>query len=328
MSPAGSSNAQPADLYGATPSLADVRGLLGDVNWWPGPPSFGVRPLDVASMPFSEKFSITQPFVHFGSAETFVVELSMWSATSSASSRMTTVQSAFGTSVTGPKVGDQVLYYGSQTSGAAPYSTLTFVRVGQMVATISLSLKDGFPKVAQLGRIAARVASRLKDVISGKLHSSPLSSSDTQALPPADLDITQIGAARISVEAAMVMLGVSSIDALAQTLRAQGIDDVLFGDYALNNDTHMEVRASLFAFLTAKDATDWLNLFRGTYAVDQDGIAAFYDQAHGRYMFLFASGLRGALIICRSTSSSEAASRACEAPLSRVIAAWKLSLGA
>ncbi len=328
MSQAGSSNAQPADLYGAAPSLADVRELLGDVNWWPGPPSFGVRPLDVASMPFSEKFSITQPFVHFGSAETFVVELSMWSATSTASSRMTTVQSAFGTSVTGPKVGDQVLYYGSQTSGAAPYSTLTVVRVGQMVATISLNLKDGFPKVAQLGRIAARVASRLKDVISGKLHSSPLSSSDTQALPPADLDITPIGAARISVEAAMVMLSVSSIDALAQTLRAQGVDDVLFGDYALNNDTHMEVRASLFSFLTGKDAMDWLNLFRGTYAVDQNGIAAFYDQAHGRYMFLFASGSRGALIICRSTSSSEAASRACEAPLSRVIAAWKLSLGA
>ncbi len=328
MSSTGSTNAQPPDLYTAAPSLADVRGLLGDLNWWPGPPSFGVRPLDVASMPFAERFSITQPFVHIGSAETFVVELAMWTATSSASSRMTSVQSALGTSVSGPKVGDQALYYGSQGAGAAPYNTLTFVRVGQIVVTISLSLKDGFPKVAQLGKIAAKVVSRLKDVISGKLRGSPLSSSDSASLPPADLDVTQIGAARISVEAALVMLDASSIDAIAQTLRGQGVSDVLFGDYALNNDTHMEVRAGLFNFLTAKDATDWLTLLRGTFAVDQDGIAAFYDPAHGRYMFLFASGMRGALLICRSTSSSEAASRACEAPLSRVTAAWKLSLGA
>jgi hypothetical protein len=45
-------------------------------------------------------------------------------------------------------------------------------------------------------------------------------------------------------------------------------------------------------------------------------------------MFPFAAGEKGAMLICQSTSNTEAASRACEAPLSRVTAAWKLSLGA
>jgi hypothetical protein len=56
----GSTNAKPPDLYAALPSLSDVRALLGDNSCWPGPPSFGVRPLDIATMPPAETFSITQ----------------------------------------------------------------------------------------------------------------------------------------------------------------------------------------------------------------------------------------------------------------------------
>jgi len=276
----------------------------------------------------NQKFSVAQPFVHVGSAEMFAVDFEEWSSTSAASSHMSSVLTALGTSaLTSPKVGDQAIYYGTQASGAAPYQTGTFIRVGQVVAVIGLDLKDAFPTVSKLAKIATKIVSRLKDVTSGKLRANPLSASDAAVLPAANLDITQLGAAKISVEAAMVMIDAPSIDTLAQTLRSLGVNDVVFGDYALDSDTHMEVRASVFTFTAAKDATDWLNLVRGSFAVDSSGIAAFYDPAHGQYMFLFAAGTKGALLICRSTAGTEAASRACEAPLSRVVTAWKLNLG-
>jgi hypothetical protein len=325
--PSGSISAQPPDLYAAMPSLSDVRTLLGDDSWWPGPPSFGVRPLDVASMATAEKFSVTQPFIHVGSAEMFQVDFTLWNATSASKTYMTTIQNALGTTPSGPSVGDQTIYYGSQSSGGAPFSTVTLVRVGQIVAAISWSLKDAFPQTSRLGKVAAKVVSKLKDVIAGKLHGSVASASDSAVLPPANLDITQVGQARISVEASMVMINVAAPDQIALTLRGLGVNDVVFGDYALNSDTRMEVRATVFAFSSAKNATDWLNLLRGTYPLDQNGIASFYDDSREIYMFLFAAGTRGALLICRSTASSEAASRACEAPLSRVIATWKIALG-
>jgi hypothetical protein len=318
-------NAQPQDLYTAMPNLSDVRSLLGDFNWWPGPPSFGVRPLDMASMPFNQKFSVSQPFIHVGTSETFEVDFELWSSTSAASSHMSSVQSALGTSaITSPKVGDQTIYYGSQGSGAAPFQTVALVRLGPIVTVILLNLKDAFPKVSQLGKIAGRVVSRLKDLNSGKLHGSSLAAPDAAVLPAADLDITLLGSARISVEAALVMIEAPAIDALAQTLRGAGVNDVVYGDYALNKDTRMEVRASVLSFLNSKDANDWVTLLRGGYPADQPG---FFDAAHGWYMFPFAAGTKGALLICRSTAASEAASRACEAPLSQVTGAWKLSLG-
>jgi hypothetical protein len=329
LSSPGSVNAQPPDLYAAMPSLADVRALLGDEQWWPGPPSFGVRPLDVSSMPFNEKFSVSQSYVHVGSAETFGIDYEMWNDATIAKSHMSSVQTALGSSAitSGPKVGDQAIYYGTQGSGAAPYQTVSIVRVGQFVAVIGLNLKGSFPKLAQLGKNATKVVSGLKDLTSGKLRGSPLSAADATVLPAPDLDISLLGAARISVESAVVMIQAPSIDLLAQTLRGQGVNDVVFGDYALNNDTRMEVRASVYAFLTEQDASDWLTLLRGSNQIDQAGIAAFYDAEHGEYRFLFASGTKGALLICRSTADQEAASRSCEAPVSRVIDAWKLTLG-
>src|SRR6202171_3974759 len=181
---AAGSHARPLDLYGATPRLADVRALLGDSNWWPGPPSFGVRPLDSATMPFNERFHVITRFAHLGTAETLEIEYTLWDSTSSATTQMTNIQSSLGTSVTGAKVGDQALYYGSQNSSAAPFGTATFVRQGQIVTSISLNLKDAFPSVALLGRIATKVSARLKDVLSGKLHVSPLPATDTLLLPP------------------------------------------------------------------------------------------------------------------------------------------------
>lgn len=323
----GSISAQPPDLFAAMPSLSDVRTLLGDDNWWPGPPSFGVRPLDVASMASAEKFSVSQPFIHVGSAEMFQVDFTLWNAAAAAKTYMTNIQTALGTTPSGPTVGDQTIYYGSQGSGGAPFSTVTLVRVGQIVAAISWSLNDAFPQTSRLGKVATKVVSKLRNVIAGKLHGTAASASDSAVLPPANLDITQVGQTRISVEASMVMINVAAPDTIALTLRGLGVNDVVFGDYALNSDTRMEVRATVFTFSSAKNASDWLNLLRGTYPLDQSGIASFYDDSRGIYMFLFAEGTRGALLICRSTASGEAASRACEAPLSRVIATWKIALG-
>jgi hypothetical protein len=320
------SNAQPMDLYGANPSLADVRSLLGDINWWPGPPSFGVRPLDSASMSFREKFHVVTRFSHIGTAETLDIEYALWDSTSSATTQMTNAQAAFGTSVTGPKVGDQVLYYGSQTSGAAPYGTVTFVRVGQVVTTITLNLKDGFPGVAKLGKIASTVTSRLKDVLSGKVHVSPLPVSDESLLPPRGPDITLLGSLTLPVEAVVVMLGFASPEVLANVLHGTGIDNIVFADYVLDNDTHMEVRAGLFNFVTSQEATTWVDELRGSYNLDQNGIATFYDVGSGQYFSLFATGTKAAILVCRSTSEVEAASRSCESPLSRVGPAWQLSL--
>ena len=277
-------------------------------------------------MSFREKFHVVTRFSHIGTAETLDIEYALWDSTSSATTQMTNAQGAFGTSVTGPKVGDQVLYYGSQTSGAAPYGTVTFVRVGQVVTTITLNLKDGFPAVAKLGKIASTVTSRLKDVLSGKVHVSPLPVSDESLLPPRGPDITLLGSLTLPVEAVVVMLGFASPEVLANVLHGTGIDNIVFGDYVLDNDTHMEVRAGLFNFVTSQEATTWVDELRGSYNLDQNGIATFYDVGSGQYFSLFATGTKAAILVCRSTSEVEAASRSCESPLSRVGPAWQLSL--
>jgi hypothetical protein len=321
-----STTAKPMDFYGATPSLSDVRTLLGDNNWWPGPPSFGVRPLDSSSMPFNEKFHVLTRFAHIGTAESFEIQYTLWDTTASATTQMTNAQSAFGTSATGSKVGDQVLYYGSMTSGAAPYVTETFVRIGATTTTIVLGLKDGFPSVAKLGRIASKVTSRLKDVLAGKVHVSPLPTNDASMLPPPGPDLTLLGSANLPVEVFVVMTGTASPDALAGILHASGVDSIVFGDYALDNDTHMEVRAGLFNFTSAQEASAWVDALRGGTSLDQNGIAMFYDNGSGQYFSLLTAGSKAGILVCRSTSAVEAASRACESPLSRVAPAWQLSL--
>lgn|ERR1700694_2514501 len=323
---AAGSNTTPSDFYGANPTLADVRSLLGDSNWWPGPPSFGVRPLDSATMPFNERFHVITRFAHLGTAESMDIEYTLWDTTSSATTQMTNIQSALGTSASGAKVGDQVLYYGSQSAGAAPYGTETFVRIGSVITTILLTLKDGFPTVTKLGKIATKVTSRLKDVLSGKVHVSPLPASDVLLLPPKGPDLTLLGSLVLPIEAVVVMLGFESPEALARILHTSGADSIVFGDYALDNDTHMEVRAGLFNFITTQDAATWVDELRGSSPFDPNGIATFYEPGSGQYFSLFTSGSKAAIFVCRATSAVEAASRACEAPLARLGPAWLLSL--
>jgi hypothetical protein len=278
-------------------------------------------------MSYKEKFHVVTRFVHIGTAETFDVLFTVWDSSSSATTTMTNVVSAFGTSVNGPKVGDQALYYGSRGTGAAPFATFTFVRIGQTVTTISLSLKDDFPKVAQLGRIASKVTSKLKDVLAGKARVTPLPAADVSALPPPGPDMTLLASVRLPIEAVVVMLGFASPEALAGILRATGVDSIVFGDYVLNNDTHMEVRAGLFNFVSARDAATWMEALQGSHRADLSGIATFYDDSTGQYFSLVAAGTKSAILVCRSTSSGESASRACELPLSRVAPAWQVTLG-
>ncbi len=233
---------------------------------------------------------------------------------------------AFGTSTTGAKVGDQALYYGSKTSGAAPFSTVTFIRTGQVVTNITMNLKDALPSVALLGRIATRVTSRLKDVLSGKVHASPLPANDELLLPPKGPDLTLLGESVLPIEAVVVMLGFESPEALARILHTSGVDSIVFGDYALDVDTHMEVRAGVFNFTIAQDAATWVDELRATHPLDQNGIATFYNDGSGEYFSLFSVGSKAAILVCRSTSDAEAASRACELPLSRIGPAWMLSV--
>jgi hypothetical protein len=300
--------------------------MLGDSMWWPGPPLFGVRPLDAASMPMTERFHVTRRWSHIGTAETFDVGFTQWSSTSTATTQMNTLKSNLGTSANGAKAGDQVLYYGLQGNGAAPYQTVTFVRVGAVVATITWALKDGFPKLDQLGKIANRVVARLKNAQSGKVRTSPLSTADAAKLPPKGPDLTLLGGVKLPVESIVVMLNFAAPETLSGLLRTAGADSVVFGDYVLDTDTHMEVRAAVMDFTTSQYATDWIDALRGSAMVDSNGIASFFDNSSGQYFSLFTAGPRGAMMVCRSTADGEAASRACESPLARVAPAWQASL--
>jgi hypothetical protein len=321
-----STSTKPLDLYAAEPSLADVKAMLGDDNWWPGPPSFGVRPLDSASMPMSQRFRVTQRFAHIGTSETFDVAFTQWSSTATATTQMKDIKTGLGQSASGAKVGDDVLYYGLQGTGAAPYQTATFVRVGAVVTLISWSRKDGLPKLDQLGKIATKVVARLKNVLSGKLHATPLSTAAAAKLPPKGPDITLLGAAMVPVESVIVMLNFAAPELLSRLLRNAGADSVVFGDYVLDNDTHMEVRAGVLDFVTSTVANEWIDALRGTSVPDAAGIATFYDHSTGQYFSLFTVGTKGAMLVCRSTNDGESASRSCETPLARVAPAWQLSL--
>jgi hypothetical protein len=321
-----STTTKPMDLYAAEPTPADVKSMLGDDNWWPGPPSFGVRPLDSSSTPMSQRFRVTQRFTHIGTSETFDVAFGQWSSTSTATTQMNDIKTALGTSANGAKVGDDVLYYGLQGSGAAPYQTATFVRVGSVVAIITWSRKDGLPKVDQLGKIATRVVARLKNALSGKIRATSLSADDAAKLPPKGPDITLLGAAKVPIESVVVMLNSSAPQMVSGLLRNAGADSIVFGDYVLDNDTHMELRASVLDFTTSQVATEWIDALRGNAVPDASGIAQFYDHATGQYFGLFTVGNRGAILVCRSTNDGEAASRSCESPMSRVAPAWQLSL--
>ncbi|HYR49836.1 MAG TPA: hypothetical protein VES90_06620 [Candidatus Eisenbacteria bacterium] len=320
--------AKPADIYAGSIMLADLTAVVGDsANWWPGPPTFGVRPLDTANMPPQVRSETMVRFSHVGTAESVLTLYRVWDTTALATAVMSSYETALGTSLTGAKAGDQVLYYQQQLQyGAAPYATLAYIRVGQTIIQIGWTRTDSYGSASQLGKIAVKIASRLKQVTAGKVHATPPSTTDTAMLPPAGPYLTLLGSTRLPIEAAVVMVHSASPGSMAAGLRDAGLKTFVFGDYTLDNDTHMEVRAGILEFQSVAAASAWLDEVRGTNQMTSDGFAAYFDDLTGQYFLLFLAGTKAAVYICRSVAEGESASRSCEAPIAPVGAAWKSSL--
>ena len=319
---------QPADIWAGALSQNDVRTLLGDPNWWAGPPSFQVSPLDAATTPLAERFAITQDFLHVGTAEEFATRYTVYDTVSSATSRMTDLKNAFTGALTSPRAGDDVLYLPEAGGGGAPYAARTYVRVSQVVVTIIWTRKDPNITLAQLAKNAGKVADGVKKVLAGKVHGS-FKKVNAAELPPPGRDITLLGATRLPIQAWVVMTGAALMDTLLTDSQRNGVTDFTFGDYALNNDTHMEVQTALLKFPNLEVASSWASLF--VSKPDPDGIDATYvktggSPAAGEYHYYFVEGLYGAMLICKPSLGGEAASRECEDPLGLTAIAWKAAL--
>ena len=320
-------NSKPADVYSIMPTQKDVQSLFGDANWWSGVPTFEVSPLNADTAPATQRFAVGTHYLHIGSAEQLLARYAVFDKASSATTVMNEYQTALGTSPSSPKVGDQVLYYGLAGSGGAPYAARTFVRVGQIVLTLVWYRKDPGITVNQLATIAKRFSQGLKDI--AKVHGS-LKAADPNMLPPAGVSITPLGSASMPIEAYPVMSLTSIPEQILALMRQAGINDFAYGDYALNNDTHMEVQTALLTFPADKDASDWATAFSPGQA-DANGIAFTYvptggTPAAGVYHYVFSAGRYGAFMVCKSAIDGEAASRECEDPMGTVALAWKLAL--
>lgn len=325
----GGFNGKPADIYAALPSAADVQTLFGDTNWWAGPPSFQVRPLDAGMMPETERFGLTQTYVHIGTAEAFIVIYTAYTTVSAATTIMTNLKNQYGAGTTLQKVGDDTLYLSGTAGGAAPYLSRTYVRLGSIMVVIGWLRKDGPPSSQQAAQVAKKVVSDLQPVVAGKVHGT-LQPVEALQLPQPGLDITYLGSARMAVESLPVMLGVALPEAVLSLLQTDGVRDFAYGDYALNNDTHMEVQTALLTFPNAANALEFATNF-ATNPPDPSGIASGYiptggTPAGGEYHYIFTAGSYGGLLICKPTVAGEAASRECELPMQRTALAWKLAL--
>ena len=321
---AASSNA----LYQSTIQLTDVAPLLGDSSkWWPAPPTFGVRPLNVATLADQERYEITVRFNHSGTPEGVEVLYVVWDSVVTATAVMDNTASALGASLSGPKAGDQVLYYNKQQQvGAAPYDSETLIRVGQTEVIMVWSQTLGFAATSQSGKIAARVVSRLRQGLALKSHPVPVI--DPALLPPVGPDLTLLGAAELGVQATAALLDTPAPDALVKDFSILGVNDFVYGDFALNDDTRMEMRSAAYTFSDPAAATTWLSAAFGQSNLDSTGEFATFDAATEQYVAAFASGAHGAILICKSSARFEAASKACELPMSRVSGAWRAALSA
>ena len=323
--------AKPAAVYSIIPTQSEVRVLMGDANWWAGPPSFAVDPLDFALRPASEKYAVGVTYMHIGTAEEILARYTVYDKSSSATSAMSAYQSAYGTSPSSPKVGDQVLYYGLAGSGGAPIVYRTFVRVGQIVLTLIWARKDmpasSQQLLNQLGKNAKAFSEGLKNI--DKVRAK-LQAVDPKQLPPPGLDITLLGSAVLPIEAFATMTLSAVPDPLVASLKQLGLDKFAYGDYALNNDTHMEVQTALFTFPSPAAALAYAKGL-GPGTPNPDGLYGAYIKASGspgagQYHYVFAEGPYGVYMICKPSIEGEAASRECEDPMQTTAIAWMAAL--
>lgn len=331
------SSAKIIDVYTASPTTSDARSLLGGDNWWTSAPTFAQRPLNAASMSSNIHYQVIRRYSNVGTAEAWKVVYTEFASTSAATTILDNVQTNLGAGVSGPNAGDKVLYYGQQTQqtsatnqGAAPFETLTIIRVGAFVIESTWDRQDGFPSVSQLGKIAGQLASRLKDAVSGRIRGTIIPASDIATLPPPNATMTLLGAVRLPIQAVPLMLNAPAPTEVEKMFTDLSVKDFVYGDYALDEDTRMEVQTATFKFSSESDANNVFDTFRGTDSPDANGLVKSYNDATGpgQYDVVFVSGSYVGLMICRSTSedSNEAASRACETPIEVVSAAWEGTL--
>ena len=321
------------DVYAASPTSSDAHSLLGGGEWWTSAPTFAQRPLNAATMSSSVQYQVIRRYGNVGTAETWKVVYTEFASATAANMVMTNIQNNAGAGVNGPKVGDAVLYYGQQltqtsgtSQGGAPFETLTIIRSGAFLIESTWDRKDSFPSVNQLGSIARSLESRLKSAMSGKIRGEIIPPDDLALLPPPNAAMTLLGAVRLPIEAVALMLNAPAPTAVQSMFKSLSVNDFVFGDYALDEDTHMEVQAATFKFSSPADAGSVFDTFRGGDTPDANGLVKSYNDSTGpgQYDVAFQQGSYMGLMICRSTAedSNEAASRACETPIEVVSAAW------
>ena len=316
----------PDQIYAAGPTADEVRSSLGSETWWPATPSFRIRPLGLPTMSDLEKFGITQHFIHVGSSEQLAADYSVWNSTTYASTLFTIVQNQV-TSQTGPRAGDQSLYWHSKShTDTALFDTSALVRVGQVDMEIDVTKGSGYVETKQMGQLATKMVSRLKGALKGSVKPSPLPDSDQKLLLPLGTDVTLAASVRLPVEAAPELLGASSPQDIVDSFMKLSIKDFLYGDYALNADLNMEVRAVVFSFSSPGDASGWIDLIIGKSNLDASGVATGYAAGIGAYFAFILAGSHVGLLFCNSLSPYEAASRACETPMGSLIGAWQTRL--
>lgn len=317
------------NVYAGGVRLEDLSTLLDDSsNWWPGPPQFGTRPLDSSTRPEEERFDVTFRFAHNGTAETLDLIYRVWDSSSLASAIISSTKQAVGTTLKGPSAGDDILYINQKLPfGGAPYVSQALVRVGQIVIEMTWSQARAFASTTAQGNIAKKAVSKLKQYMSANSHPSPPLAPDPRLLPPDGQELTKLGTDILPVQVIPQMVGSPAPADIAALFRNLGANDFVFGDYALNADTHMEVQTSAFKFSSPTGSADWLDQFVGKANLDQSGSYFNFDDVTGQYIAAFGVSSTGIIMICRSAAELEAASRACESPMSRVASAWKMELG-
>lgn len=324
----GSSTATPDQVYAAGPTTDDIRSTLASETWWPTTPSFSIRPLGLPSMPENVKFGIGQHFVHLGTGEQLLIEYSVFSSSSTATTQFTNIQNSV-SSGTGPKAGDQSIYWGTKSPSATDlYDTFALIRQGPVLIEILITNSQGFLSINLIGKLAQKLVSRLKSALSGKIKPSPLPQSDQALLLPLGTDVTLVGAVRLPIEVAAELLGATSPQDVVDSFSARGVKDFLYGDYALNADLNMEVRAIVFDYSSPADATSWIDLAIGKSNLDASGVASGYSSSNGEYFAFILAGSRVGLLFCDSISPFSSASRACETPMASLIGAWQTRLEA
>jgi hypothetical protein len=317
-----------ASVYAGRVVLNDLNPVVRDLpSWWDGPPTFDVKPLNSATRPDVERFAVVVRFAHIGTAEQIRLRYQVFDSTSYATALMSAEQLALGTSLSGPKAGDQVLYYNQNAGGGgAPYVSEALVRVGETVIVVVWARVDAYAGTSPLGKVAATAATRLKSSTSGKLRASPARSPEPALLAPQGPDITLLGTAELPVEVLAQMLVYPAPTEMTNFFHHAGVTEFAYGDYAVNADTRMEILTAGFTFSSPTGSKDWIDSFYGTSSSLSQGVYLNFESDTGQYVGAFGNGTRGILVVCRSSAPGEEAGRSCEGSLVRVINGWRTVL--